>query len=220
MVIASEKYCVSILIAFYNRKEKLLCALDSVFKQTFSDYEIILIDDGSEDNFELLVSNLLRNHPNLKYLKHSNRGTALSLNSGINISSGRYITFLDSDDLYEINHIELRVNYLKDNNNVDLIHTTAKIIGDENNMYVPDATNPGKLIHLSECVLGATIFGKREVFESLHGFINTYAYDYDFIERAKLKYNVERLDIPTYIYNRNSSDSILTQKKYLNFPEK
>jgi glycosyltransferase involved in cell wall biosynthesis len=217
--VSPSKYKVSIIITTFNRRKKVLSALQSAFEQTYKDFEIILVDDGSTDKIESDISKLLKINSNFRYLKHSNRGTALSLNSGIQLSDGDYITFLDSDDLYEPDHIEKRVKYFE-NHDVDIIYTTAKIIGNKEDMYVPDARDTKKLIHINNCVIGATIFGKKSVFKSLGGFRNLYAYDYDFIERAKLKFSVKRLKMPTYTYYRNSPDSVLSGYKKMNFIKK
>lgn len=215
---SKNKALVSVIIPVYNRKRKFLNALNSVLNQSYKNIEIIVIDDGSTDGLEMQINKYIQTCDNLIYLKQKNKGTPFALNIGIKISSGNYITFLDSDDLYEPNHIKKRVNIFEKNKRIDIIHTTAKIIGSESDMYVPDANNQGKMIHLSKCVIGATIFGKRNVFQKLKGFRNIYAYDYDFIKRAEKKFIVKKLNIPTYIYDRNSKDSVLTNlKKSLNF---
>ncbi|MCX7833896.1 MAG: glycosyltransferase family 2 protein [Ignavibacteria bacterium] len=210
---SSKEFLVSVIISVYNRKRKLLKALESVINQTYQNIEIIIADDGSTDEVEKSISKYIYKLDNIIYFKHKNRGPALTLNRGIKISNGDYITFLDSDDEYLPEHIERRVNIFYNNSSLDIIHTTAKIIGKEEYMLVPDANNPEKLIHLNQCVIGATIFGKRKVFLKLNGFKNIYAYDYDLIKRASKKFTVKKFDIPTYIYNRNSRDSILTKYK-------
>lgn len=210
---SSKKYLVSIIIPVYNRKRQLVKAIESVLNQTYKDTEIVIVDDGSADGLEKYITRYLQVKNTLIYIKQNNRGTPIALNTGIRISSGGLITFLDSDDLYLPEHIEKRVIIFKKNKNIDLIHTTAKIIGSRKNMFVPDANDTKKLIHLNQCVIGATLFGKREVFYKLNGFRNIYAYDYDFMKRASKNFNVQKYDIPTYIYNRNSKDSVLTKYK-------
>ena len=217
---SAGKHLVSVIITVYNRRDKVRRALQSVFEQTFKDIEIILIDDGSTDNLENDVAEYIKSDVNLIYIKHTNKGTVLSLNTGIKLSSGRFITFLDSDDLYEETHIEKRIKYFESHKDVDIMHYTAKIIGDENNMFVPDARDTNKLIHLNKCIIGGTIFGKRSAFVSSGGFREIYAYDYDFIQRAKKRFKVVKLNLPTYIYMRDSADSVLTNFKKLNFHEK
>jgi glycosyltransferase involved in cell wall biosynthesis len=216
MLINNKKPEVSVIITVYNRKRTFFRALDSVLNQFFHNFEIIVVDDGSTDNFHnRLFKHLLYDY-RIKYIKHSNRKTAISLNTGLTIADGRYITFLDSDDEYEKDHLKKRINFFKRNNNVDLIHSPANIIGKEENMYVPDAKNTKKLIHLKDCIIGATIFGKSEVFSELKGFKDKYSYDSDFIKRASKQFNVKYLDVKTYIYYRDSKDSILTKLKNRN----
>lgn len=208
---------VSVIITVYNRVFKFKRALKSLIDQSFSDFEVIIIDDGSKTDLSGIISEFSKKIDNLKYLRHSNRNTALSLNTGLRIASGKYITFLDSDDEYQKNHINLRYRYLNNNPGIDLIHSPAKIIGKENNMYVPDADDLTKMIHIENCIIGATFFGKSEVFKRLNGFKNIYSYDYEFYNRACKLFNVRRYYYRTYIYYRTSKDSVINiLKKNLN----
>jgi hypothetical protein len=87
-----------------------------------------------------------------------------------------------------------------------MIRGGVHIIGNE---YVRDKNNPLKLIHLSECTVGATFFGRRYVFLMLNGFRNLeYSEDSDFLDRAELCFHVEKVDFNTYKYYRESPDSI------------
>jgi len=208
-----KEIIVSVIIPVFNRKNKIKKAISSILKQTYKNWELIIVDDGSTDGIEKILFPLLKKHPKFKYIRHSNRNTALSLNAGIKISEGKYITFIDSDDEYKKEHLKLRVDFFNKNKNVDLIHSNCIFIGKEKDLFVPDARNKNRLIHLNECIIGATFFGKREVFEKLKGFKNIYSYDSEFYRRAKKHFNVVNLDAPTYIYYRNSKDSILTKMK-------
>ena len=128
------------------------------------------------------------------------------MNSGIEKSSGNLITFLGSDDEYLPGHLKLRVDFFNSNKNIDLIHSTAKIIGDE---YVKDKNDLSKRIHLNNCILGGTLFGRSEVFNELSGFNNLkYSPESDFIERAERKFVITKLNLPTYIYYRDTPNSI------------
>ncbi len=204
---------VSVIIPLYNRRKYIISAVDSVLMQTYKNFEIIIVDDGSTDNVEKTLFPILKSHENIQYIRQSNCGPASALDKGIKIASGEYITFLDSDDEYKKDHIKKRINYFKNNPKTDLTYSTAEIIGKEEDMFVPDARNKKKLIHLNDCIIGGTFFGKIEVFQKLNGFKNIYAYDYDFFNRAKKKFKVVKLEMPTYIYNRNTPDSLLTNLK-------
>ncbi len=206
----NSKPVVSVITAVYNRKKLFERAYNSIINQTFSDYEIIIIDDGSTDGFAKEIVNKMKYNTKIKYLKHSNRGTALSLNTGIILAQGDYITFLDSDDEYLQDHISSRVKYLRQNKNIDLLHSPAMLIGKQSDFFVTDARNSKNLIHLDKCIIGATFFGKREVFLYLKGFKNIFSYDSDFYKRAKKIFNIEKFNLRTYKYYRNTKDSILT----------
>jgi len=213
MQINLKKPEISVIITVYNRKRTFFRALDSVLNQSYQNFEIIVVDDGSTDNFHNGLFKYLNYDYRIKYIRHANRKTQLTLNMGIAIADGRYITFLDSDDEYEKGHLKKRIEYFKKNKNVDLIHSPAKMIGRDEDMYVPDARNPKRLIHLRDCILGATLFGKRDVFKELGGFKNKFSYDSDFVMRAEKDFKVEKLEIETYVYYRDSKDSILTGMK-------
>lgn len=212
MKLNNKKIFVSVIITVYNRKNKIIRALNSVLNQTFKNFEIIIVDDGSTDGVEKILFPFLKKYDFIKYIRHSNRNTPFSLNTGIKIAEGDYITFLDSDDEYEKDHLDLRSYYFHRNPDVDLIHSTCKFIGKDNDFYVPDARNQKKLIHISKCIIGATFFGKKEAF-GFKGFKNSFGYDYEFYNRMKNKIKIKKLDYPTYIYYRDSKDSVLTKMK-------
>ena len=90
---------VSVVIPTYNRKELLIEALKSVFKQTYSNLEIIVVDDSSEDGTKEALSRF-RKYPNFRYLLIHHTGyPGVVRNRGISELNGEYIAFLDSDDL-------------------------------------------------------------------------------------------------------------------------
>jgi glycosyltransferase involved in cell wall biosynthesis len=213
MKINLNKYKISVIVTVYNRRQKLLKAIESLLNQTYKNFEVIIIDDGSTDGVENILFPVLKKNVNFKYLRHSNRHTVLSLNTGLKLAEGEFITFLDSDDEYSPEHLSERIKYFNKNKKVDLIHSPASLIGEEKDFYVVDAKNKKKLIHLNDCIIGATLFGKKNVFINLDGFKKIYSYDSDFLNRAKNKYKIERFDNPTYIYHRDSGDSVLTLMK-------
>lgn len=202
---------VSIILPTYNRAYILMRSINSVLNQTLKDWELIIVDDGSNDNTFQLVNDLINQNYRIRYVKHRNIKLPLSSNTGIQISSGKYLTFLGSDDEYKNNHLELRVNYMKSHPNLDLIYGGLEIIG---NPYVKDKNDLSKMIHLDACVVGGTFFGKRNVFIELNGFKNIlYSEDSEFFERAKEKFKIVKVDFPSYIYYRDADDSICNNIK-------
>lgn len=197
---------ISIVLPTYNRAKYLSKAINSVLNQTIKNWELLIIDDGSEDETLLLVKEYINYHSNIRYFFHKNRGAAYSMNIGMENAKGDYITFLGSDDEYLPNHLELRVEYLSENDNIDLLHSPAKIIGNE---FVKDKYDLSKNIHLDDCILGGTLFGKAEVFNKLGGFKElNYSPESEFIERAEKIYKIEKFNSRTYIYHRDTPDGI------------
>jgi len=186
-------------------------AIDSVIKQDFQDFELIIIDDGSKANDrESLLNYIEKYEHKISYIRHSNRGQSESINRGVLYSLGEYITILDSDDEYKSNHLGLCLSQI---NELDLIHSTAEtIVDNDNDYYVPDKNDLTKLIHLDDVVLFGTFFGKKEVFAKLQ-FKTGFSADSDFCDRATKLFNVKKLDLRTYVYHRNIPNSICAKMK-------
>lgn len=192
---------VSVILCTYNRANYLPTCIDSVIAQTFQEWELLVVDDGSQDNTFEIVNPYLHKFRNIRYLKHQNRKLAYSKNVGIQASFGKYITFIDSDDSYKINHLESRWEFMKNHPDIDLIEGG---FFSEEEIFVADYFQPGKTINLRECVLGPTFFGKRRVFFELQGFQNiAYGEDTDFWQRAEKVFKTHKLAAPeTYNYTR------------------
>lgn len=205
----TEKSCkslLSIVLPTYNRENYLKRSIDSVLNQTYKNWELLIIDDGSSDETLSLVKSYLNKFSNIRYFYHKNRGAAYSMNIGMQNCHGEFITFLGSDDEYLENHLELRVKYLTKNENTDLLHSPAKIIGNE---FVKDKNDKTKKIHLDECILGGTLFGRAEIFHKLNGFKELdYSPESEFVERAETNYKIEKFNSRTYIYYRDTPDGI------------
>jgi glycosyltransferase involved in cell wall biosynthesis len=208
-----KEYLISVILTVYNREKLVFKAIKSVLNQSYKNFEIIIIDDGSTDNSSKNIISFIKNFRNITFCRQKNTGNPGALNTGIKLSNGEFITFIDSDDEYEKDHLKKRINYFKKNPSIDLIFTSARIIGKEKDYYVPDARNNKKLIHLDDCVIGATLFGRKKVFRDLNGFKNKYSHDYDFVKRAEKKYKLIKLDLPTYIYYRNQKNSVINSLK-------
>lgn len=95
---------VSVIIPTYNRDKELKKCIDSLIRQTYTNIEIIIVDDGSKDNTEEVVNKI--NDKRIKYYKRTNHGIGNSRNFGIKESTGEYITFIDSDDYVDNTFIE------------------------------------------------------------------------------------------------------------------
>lgn len=102
----------SVIIPTYNRLPFLKEAIESVQNQTYRDFEIIVVDDGSTDKTGQWITHLAEP---IKYIYQENRGVSLARNVGINAAYGNYITFLDSDDLWQKNKLASEIDFMKSN---------------------------------------------------------------------------------------------------------
>ncbi|MBD2612881.1 MAG: glycosyltransferase family 2 protein [Nostoc sp. ZfuVER08] len=197
---------VSVILATYNRENYLNNCIDSIINQTFDDWELIVVDDGSQDNTFTVVNDYLQKFNNIRYLKHQNRKAAYSRNAGIQASFGNYITFIDSDDTYKINHLKSRWEYMQANPEIDLIEGGYEI---EEEFFVADCFKFGEKISIRECVVGGTFFGKRKVFWELKGFNNVdYGEDAELWSRAEKIFKTHKIKEPeTYIYTRTETST-------------
>ncbi|MEO8854488.1 MAG: glycosyltransferase family A protein [Ginsengibacter sp.] len=197
----------SVTLTTYNRADLLKRALDSLMAQTEKNWEAIIIDDGSTDDTRSLIDPYLRNGSMIRYVYQKNAGYAMAKNTGIFLSKGKFITFLDSDDEYLPNHLESRKAILMNYPLTDFLYGGVIVTG---NQFVPDRFNYDKMIPLSECVIGGTFFIRREVAVTLNGFADTpMGSDADFFERVnKTKAVIRETDIPTYLYHRENENSV------------
>ncbi len=204
---------VSVILPVFNRRHLILRAIASVQRQSFKDWELLIVDDGSSDGLEELILPLLRENPNWRYLKHSRRRLSATRNIGLQASLGYYATFIDSDDEYLEEHLQARVSYMDAHPQVDLIHGGVMLNGPEHSHWVQDAFDPQRKIHLSQCTIGATLFGKRRVFVDSGGFKRLpYSAESELVARLAQTYTIERVEFPTYVYYTGLADSICTQR--------
>ncbi len=206
---------ISVLMAVYNTEFSLVKrAIDSVLKQTFQDFELIILDDGSDNDADKMLMSYAKKFPQkITYLHHQNQGQSMSINRGIACSHGQYIAILDADDEYKPTHL---MACLKEMQFADLIaSTTETIVDNYDDYFVPDKYDTSKVIHIDDCVLFATLFGRKEVFVS-QKFKDMYAADAHFYENAALCYTVNKVHLKTYKYYRNSLSSACSTLKKKN----
>lgn len=197
----------SVIIATYNRGRLLQNALKSLISQTTDDWEAIVVDDESYDDTYSQIMPYLRTYKQIRYFRKEHSGCAMSKNAGISLAAGKYITFLDSDDEYEMNHLESRKKILEEHPSVQFLHGGVKIIG---NQFVPDRFDFEKSVNLDDCVIGGTFFIEKNTLGTLEGFKKiSLGEDADLYERAKNSgISIKTTLLPTYIYHHESIDSI------------
>ena len=122
---------VSIITPTFNSEEFLHQTIDSVLDQSYKNWELILVDDFSTDTTVQLINTYLEKHPNISLIQNTtNQGAGVSRNKGINAGKGDFIAFLDADDLWKPNKLEVQIN-LMTKNNLDVCFSSYDLIDED-----------------------------------------------------------------------------------------
>lgn len=115
---------VSIIVPIYNAENTIDATINSVLSQTYINWELILINDGSIDKSHDLIS--IYDDPRIIYLQQNNKGVAFARNYGLSLAKGEFVAFLDSDDLWSNTKLERSIEIIE-KNNCDLVYSNIKI---------------------------------------------------------------------------------------------
>lgn len=200
---------VSIVLCTYNRASLLPRAIQSVLRQSYHEWELIIIDDGSTDSTRRIVKSMITDDRRIRYSYQQNTGLALARNAGLKKAAGEFITFIDSDDEYADDHLLRRVRYLTTHPRTAMIHGGIQLIGPQRKHYVVDLKNPLRKIHLRRCHIGGTFFMRREVFHKTGGFRKIpFGEDFDLYMRAAEHFHIAKVLYPTYRYYLDADDRL------------
>ena len=123
---------VSVVVTSYNYEKFLPETLNSLINQTYRDFEVIIVDDGSSDGSVDIIKEYTSKYSNFYFYTHpnnENRGLVESMLLGISKSKGEYVAFLESDDYWDENHLRVKVDYIKNKKNVDILCNRIETIG-------------------------------------------------------------------------------------------
>jgi len=163
---------VSVIIPTHNRAHLVAEAIDSVLSQTFTDFELIVVDDGSIDNTEEVVRSFIDRR--LKYLKQTNKGVSAARNTGIETAKGEFIAFLDDDDLFLPAKLSLQLARAADDPTAGLVYGKyLSAIRSEGSMKAAGVCHPK--LELRDLLLGpafhwSTVLIRRTLLEQVGGF--------------------------------------------------
>jgi glycosyltransferase involved in cell wall biosynthesis len=199
---------VSVILCTYDREKSLRRAADSVLRQKFTDFELVVVDDGSTDRTPEIALELAQRDRRIVYVRQANRGLAAARNVGIALARGTWVTFIDSDDTYLPEHLSTRLA-LANESAVDAVFGGVKLVGPRRSRYVADMDRPGRKIHLSHCHIGGTLFVRRRVLDAVGGFREVpYSEDHDLMLRIERRYRVKQCRRRTYVYHLTAADRL------------
>jgi len=202
---------VSVIIPTYNRHELVRGAIASVLTQSFSDFELIVVDDGSEDG----TADVVREFPEVRYVHQPNRGVSAARNYGVRLSAGDLIAFLDSDDLWRPQKLEQQVRFFSQRSDAQICQTEEVWLrnGVRVNPHNKHRKADGDLFarSLELCLVSpSAVMMRRELFERMGGFDEDLpaCEDYDLWLRIAARLPVRLLDTPLVIKRGGHPDQL------------
>jgi len=196
---------VSVIIPVYNRLEYICEAIESVLAQTYKNYEIIVVDDGSTSNVKRVLESYM---DEIKYIYQENKGLAAARNTGIKNSKGKYLAFLDDDDLFEPKKLEIQVSVLEDNQDIGFVYSDCYEFDTTNeakmrlNLTVgrnKPSSEFAKLFFMNPNVRVPTVLARRKCFEDVGLFDESLSQheDGDMLLRIALHWQVKFSNYPS-----------------------
>lgn len=212
---------VTIGLPFFNNSETLKFTLRSIMKQSFTNWKLILINDGSTDNSDQSISREILDDPRVTYINDkTNKGLVFRLNQIADLCATPYLARMDADDMIVPDRIETQLNYLLKHPEVDLVDSALYTIDDDNQVvgvrgleaisYLPEQ------IIVRSMLNHATIIGKASWFKN-NKYNGDYlrAEDYELWCRTFSFSNFKRIERPLYIVREgkvNVNNYILTMR--------
>ncbi len=212
---------ISVIIPTFNRKEFLKEALISVFNQTFKDYEVIVFDDGSRDGTDKLIQNFRRYYPLTYLYSPENKGPSFARNRAVEAAKGRYIAFLDSDDLWLKNKLKIQYNFVT-STGYRICQTdeywlrNGKMVNPMNKHKKPSGDVFERSLDL--CVVSpSAVLMEKKLFLEHGGFDESLpaCEDYDLWLRVSLKEEIALIDKKLVIKRGGHSDQLSRTIPYL-----
>ena len=219
-----SKDLITVIVPVYNVEKYLRKCIDSILNQTYTNLEIILVDDGSPDNCGQICDEYAQNDGRIKVIHKTNGGLSDTRNNGIDNSLGKYITFVDSDDYIETQYVQKLYDAIQVNNtkisqcNITIINDNGEIL--ERKGYENILIKAGKEMleelygeHWIENVVAWNKMYARELFKELRYPIGKIHEDE--FTTYKVLYNVDNIAIVNdYLYNYRKNENSITERKF------
>jgi len=222
---------ISVIIPAYNHEAFVGEALDSVLKQSYTDFELIVIDDGSTDATAVVVENSLRNASRpWRFVRQANQGAHQAINSGLQLAHGEFLTILNSDDFYHPERLQRFVTAARGTERRLLFSRVSYV--DERGRALPEdhpeqqryrqslqdselfPTRSFELLRRNVAVTSGNLFFHRSLYREIGGFRPLrLCHDWDFLLRALLFEEPVWLDEPLMSYRLHGANAIVRENQ-------
>ena len=208
----------SVIIPLYNKAPYVAKAIQSVLAQTFTDYELIVVDDGSKDGSGEIADQAIKGHDHCRLLKQNNTGVSMARNNGVAASQGDYLCFLDADDWWEPTFLEAMAGLIESFPQAGIYGCNYTIVNETRHKTRVAKVGVGEGFEqgcINYCkayastmympLTSISVAIPRRIFEEVHGFPKGIKLGEDFLLWIKiaLKHHVVFLNEPLAYYNQD-----------------
>lgn len=204
---------VSIILPTYNGSLYIDQAIDSCINQKFSDWEIIIVDDASEDDTPDRIAMWIKSDMRIKFVRNQkNLKLPRTLNRGFSKAKGKYLTWTSDDNYYQNEAIQQMVAFLESHPEADIVYTDYNLIDKKGVPFDSISVEGPEKLLIQNCV-GPCFLFRKTVYERLEGYKDDLfgAEDYDFWMRASILFNLQPLNQNLYQY-RIHPDSLTSRR--------
>lgn len=201
----------------FNQETFLKKAINSILRQTYKNFEFLILDDGSTDSSWFILKSYKDRRIHLFRNKHT-QGLAKGLNYLIEKAKGRYIARMDGDDISSIDRIMLEKKMLDQNNSLDLVGSWAKIINTQGKI-IGDIKYPMSIKQIRDKILifnpfvHSSIMFRKKIYDQLDGYNEKYLYSQDYDFSLRLAADYECMNIPEYLIKYRWQPNFPKQKQ-------
>jgi glycosyltransferase involved in cell wall biosynthesis len=211
---------VSVVMPVYNYGKMFHKSIESVFNSTYKNIELIIVNDGSTDEYVLKKLDSLSNHPNIKIIHQENGGPSNARNNGIKNSNGEYILPLDSDDMISPEYIQTCVNIIKKNKNISPVYCDTNHVGQMSGIENRPEWSRERLIQ-GPFIVNCSMF-TRESFDLCGGYDEEMKgwEDYDlWVRMMNNGFIGKRIPKPLFTYFHHENDGTVSTEANKNTQE-
>jgi len=189
---------VSIIITVYNGRQFIKKAIDSILCQTYKSWELIIVNDGSQDRTAEIVSEYSKMDARILMIQRPHEGRVKALNIGLKVARGRYIAILDADDVAYPERLERQVNFLNDHAETGILGTWCEIVAVNSNKcwtWKTPITDKAirKYILKGMPIAHPSMMMRRNVVTTIDGYREYKFEDYDFVIRTLQKFSATNI---------------------------
>lgn len=209
----------SIIMPVYNAGDFLVEAIESVKKQTYKNWELIAIDDGSTDNSLNVLKKYSTKDKRIKVFKTEHKGLSYALNLGLEKAKGEFIARMDADDINHLNRLETQLKFLNNHKNIILVGTQVTMVNEKGKVLAKksfplDHNEIYRMMAYMMPIQHATVMARTEYFKNIAYQNHTTAEDVSMFFKMILRGKVANLKENLYFYRlREESNSLKNLKK-------